>query len=77
MANCNYLFQNFRKEISLTKTKNKRMKTSRDGLKEYIRKYFKIHPPEYVPYFYVQGSFEMKTSSRMKKGILYGGNWFF
>jgi len=79
MANCNYLFQNFGKEVSLTKTKIKRIKTSRDGLREHIRKYFKIHHPEYIPYFYIQGSFKMKTSIRTKDDIcdLDDGVYFF
>tara|TARA_R110000868_G_scaffold259520_3_gene517768 strand:+ start:615 stop:1484 length:870 start_codon:yes stop_codon:yes gene_type:complete len=55
------------------------MTTSKDGLRERIRKYFKEHHPEYVPKFYIQGSYKMKTGIRTKDDIcdLDDGVYFF
>lgn len=69
MANCHNLFQEYNKEISLTKTKKDNMSTSKDGLRERIRKHFKEKHPEYEPKFYIQGSYKMKTGIRTKDDI--------
>jgi hypothetical protein len=55
------------------------MTTSKDGLRERIRKHFKEHHPEYVPKFYIQGSYKMKTGIRTKDDIcdLDDGVYFF
>lgn len=79
MANCHHLFGEFNTEISLTSNKKTKMTTSKDGLRERIRKYFKEHHTEYVPKFYIQGSYKMKTGIRTKDDIcdLDDGVYFF
>lgn len=79
MANCHHLFGEFNTEISLTSNKKTKMTTSKDGLRERIRKYFKVHHPEYIPKFYIQGSYKMKTGIRTKDDIcdLDDGVYFF
>lgn len=79
MANCHHLFGEFKTEISLTSNKKTKMTTSKDGLRERIRKYFKVHHPEYIPKFYIQGSYKMKTGIRTKDDIcdLDDGVYFF
>lgn len=79
MANCHHLFGEFNTEISLTSNKKTKMTNSKDGLRERIRKYFKVHHPEYIPKFYIQGSYKMKTGIRTKDDIcdLDDGVYFF
>lgn len=79
MANCHNLFGEFNTEISLTSNKKTKMTNSKDGLRERIRKYFKEHHSEYVPKFYIQGSYKMKTGIRTKDDIcdLDDGVYFF
>lgn len=79
MANCHNLFGEFNTEISLTSNKKTKMTNSKDGLRARIRKYFKEHHSEYVPKFYIQGSYKMKTGIRTKDDIcdLDDGVYFF
>lgn len=79
MANCNNLFETFNSSISLTKNKKDKMTSSKDGLRERIRNYFKKNHPNYIPKFYIQGSFKMKTGIRTKDDIcdLDDGVYFF
>lgn len=79
MANCHNLFGEFNTEISLTSDKKTKMTTSKDGLRERIRKYFKEHHSDYLPKFYIQGSYKMKTGIRTKDDIcdLDDGVYFF
>lgn len=79
MSNCNNLFQTFHQDISLTKSKKDKMKTSKTELRSRIRKYFKENHPEYVPKFYIQGSDKMKSGIRTKDDIcdLDDGVYFF
>lgn len=79
MADCHSLFQQFIEDISLTSKKKSDMSTSKDGLRERIRKYFKDKHPEYEPKFYIQGSYKMKTAIRTKDDIcdLDDGVYFF
>ncbi|MCU0349354.1 MAG: hypothetical protein MUF43_00790 [Flavobacterium sp.] len=55
------------------------MTNSKDGLRERIRKHFKEHHPAYLPKFYIQGSYKMKTGIRTKDDIcdLDDGVYFF
>ncbi|WP_461086685.1 CBASS cGAMP synthase [Spirosoma flavus] len=55
------------------------MKTSRDGLRDKIRSWFKKNQPDYKPWFYVQGSTKMKSVIRTKDDIcdLDDGVYFF
>lgn len=79
MANCHKLFLDFVEEISINKTKKDRMMNSKDALRSRIRKWFKENRPEYEPFFYIQGSYKMKTSIRTKDDIcdLDDGVYFF
>lgn len=79
MANCHNLFGGFNTEISLTSNKKSKMTTSKDGIRERIRKYFKENHSEYTPKFYIQGSYKMKTGIRTKDDIcdLDDGVYFF
>ena len=79
MANCHNLFGEFNTEISLTSNKKTKMTTSKDGLRARIRKYFKENHSEYIPKFYIQGSYKMKTGIRTKDDIcdLDDGVYFF
>ncbi|MFZ2782881.1 MAG: CBASS cGAMP synthase [Sediminibacterium sp.] len=79
MANCDQLFKDYHEEISITSAKNNKMKTSKDRLRERIRKYFAEHHPEYLPQFYIQGSNKMKIGIRTKDDIcdLDDGVYFF
>jgi len=79
MANCNKLFGSYHDNISISNTKKRKMKISKDGLRERIRKYFKEYHPEYVPKFYIQGSAKMKNGIRTKDDIcdLDDGVYFF
>lgn len=79
MANCHNLFGEFNTEISLTADKKTKMTTSKEGLRERIRKHFKVYHSEYVPKFYIQGSYKMKTGIRTKDDIcdLDDGVYFF
>mgnify|MGYP003605261937 FL=1 len=79
MANCHNLFGEFNTEISLTSNKKTKMTSSKDKLRERIRKYFKEKHSEYIPKFYIQGSYKMKTGIRTKDDIcdLDDGVYFF
>lgn len=79
MANCHKLFQDYHGDISIGSRKNEKMKSSKEGLRERIRKWFKDNHPEYVPYFYIQGSYKMKIGIRTAEDIcdLDDGIYFF
>lgn len=79
MANCQKLFNEFQDEISLTKGKKSRMITSKNALRERIRKFFKENHAGYEPKFFIQGSYKMGTAIRTKDDIcdLDDGVYFF
>jgi len=79
MANCQDLFQDFQDAISIGKIKKDRMKDSKERLRSRIEKWFKENHPDYVPKFYIQGSYKMKTGIRTKDDIcdLDDGIYFF
>lgn len=79
MANCHNLFQDYHAELSIGSKKNERMKDSKEGLRKRVRKWFKENHPEYVPYFYIQGSYKMKNGIRTSEDIcdLDDGIYFF
>lgn len=79
MANCQHLFEEFQDEISLNQTKKNKMITSKDALRSRIRKYFKEHHSEYIPKFYIQGSYKMGSVIRTEDDIcdLDDGVYFF
>ncbi|MBX3165092.1 MAG: nucleotidyltransferase [Bacteroidetes bacterium] len=79
MANCNNLFIKFNGELSITSTKKAKLITSRDTLRDLIRKHFKENHPEYVPKFRGQGSYDLGTMIRTKEDTcdLDNGVYFF
>lgn len=79
MANSHLLFQDFNKDISINSSKSKKMRNSKTELRKRVRKYFKDNHPEYIPKFYIQGSYKMKTAIRTKEDIcdLDDGIYFF
>ncbi|GAB2562160.1 cyclic GMP-AMP synthase DncV-like nucleotidyltransferase [Spirosoma aerophilum] len=79
MADCQNLFRTYLSKISIDSDKEKKMKISRDKLRDKIRDWFKENQPNYKPYFYVQGSTKMKSVIRTKDDIcdLDDGVYFF
>ena len=79
MANCHNLFQEYHIDISIGSKKNERMKNSKEGLRKRIKTWFKENHPDYVPYFYIQGSYKMKNGIRTTEDIcdLDDGIYFF
>lgn len=61
MANCHDIFFEYNKVIRLSKKRKDSLITSRDALREKIKKDFKAGDTDYKPKFYSQGSFEMDT----------------
>jgi len=78
MADCHKLFQQFNGKISIG-DKKKKMKTSKNALRDRIREWFRENQPEYEPKFYIQGSHKMNTGIRTKEDIcdLDDGVYFF
>lgn len=66
MANLDNLFLTFNNELSIPKQKKSKMIASKDHLREKIRAYFKKNHEDYVPQFYIQGSYKLKTTIRTK-----------
>ncbi len=62
MANCNKLFLDYEKNLTISKRKRDKLKDSKEVLRERIRKYFKENHKDYNPEFYIQGSYKMKTT---------------
>jgi hypothetical protein len=67
MANCNKLFLDFNEDLTLTSTKKARLKTSKDNLRAKIREHFEEKHSDYVPNFFIQGSYKLKTTIRTKE----------
>lgn len=62
MANCNKLFLDYNKNLTITKKKKDSLKNSKEVLRKRIIKYFKENHSDYVPEFYIQGSYKMGTT---------------
>ncbi|MDX2246259.1 MAG: CBASS cGAMP synthase [Bacteroidia bacterium] len=79
MSNCHNLFQEFNGNLSITKTKKTKLITSRDDLRDRIRKHFKENHSEYKPKFRGQGSYSLGTMIRTKEDTcdLDNGVYFF
>jgi len=79
MANSNSLFKDFHEEIKIGSVKNDKMMESKNKLRKRIRKWFKENQPDYVPKFYIQGSYKMNSAIRTKEDIcdLDDGIYFF
>ncbi|MFW5983368.1 MAG: CBASS cGAMP synthase [bacterium] len=67
MANCNKLFLDFNEELKITSTKKSNIMTSKNKLREKIKKHFKDNHPEYKPKFKLQGSYRLNTLIRTKE----------
>ncbi|MGI6572575.1 MAG: cyclic GMP-AMP synthase DncV-like nucleotidyltransferase [Fermentimonas sp.] len=67
MANLDSLFKQFDNELNVLKTKKDKMILSRKNLREKIKGYFSIHHENYIPMFYIQGSYKLKTMIRTKE----------
>ena len=61
MANCHKIFLKFNNSIALTSDRKKTLRTSRDAVREKIRKYFREKQNGFTPKFHGQGSFMMNT----------------
>jgi len=61
MANCHKLFIEFNNLIALSPKRKKTLRTSRNAVRERIRKYFHDKQNGFVPKFHGQGSFMMNT----------------
>lgn len=66
MSDCNNLFKEFDRELTILPSKKEKMMTSRDNLRERIKNYFKEKHPGYTPKFYIQGSYKLGTTIRTK-----------
>jgi hypothetical protein len=79
MSNCHNLFQTFNSNLSITTSKKDKLMTSRDNLRDMIRKYFSEKHPEYKPKFRGQGSYSLGTMIRTKEDTcdLDNGVYFF
>jgi hypothetical protein len=64
MANCNNLFIEFNKELSIPEGKRQKLIKSKNHLRERIRQHFRENHPNYIPQFYIQGSYKMGTIIR-------------
>lgn len=69
MANLNHLFKEFDSNLSLTNSKKNHMIDSREHLRTKIKKHFETNHPNYVPKFYIQGSYKLKTVIRTKDDL--------
>jgi len=67
MANCNKLFLDFNKELKITSTKKNKLMTSKNELREKIKKHFKKNHSDYDPKFRLQGSYILNTLIRTKE----------
>ncbi|WP_052307497.1 cyclic GMP-AMP synthase DncV-like nucleotidyltransferase [Coleofasciculus chthonoplastes] len=61
MANCHQLFLEFNNLIALDSKRKETLRTSRDAVRERIRRYFRDKQNGFVPKFHGQGSFMMNT----------------
>lgn len=66
MANCHKLLSKYNVNLNVKRSKKNRLRDAKEALREKIRKYFAEHHPDYVPYFYIQGSYKMGTMIRTK-----------
>lgn len=79
MSNCHNLFQTFNGNLTISSSKKDKLMTSRDNLRDMIRKHFKEKHSEYKPKFRGQGSYSLGTMIRTKEDTcdLDNGIYFF
>lgn len=66
MANLQNQFLEFYNELQITTTKKQKLIVSHNNLRAKIKKHFKEKHPEYLPLFYIQGSYKMGTTIRTR-----------
>ncbi|MBK9229249.1 MAG: hypothetical protein IPL67_19885 [Ignavibacteria bacterium] len=66
MANCNKLFLRFNEDLNISSSKSAKLVTSKDSIKRAVRDYLRDNHPEYVPEFFIQGSYKLGTMIRTK-----------
>lgn len=66
MAKCHDLFIAFNSNLHLTNTKRTNLMGSKDVLRTRIENWFKKNQPSYIPKFWIQGSYKMKSVIRTK-----------
>ena len=66
MANCHDLFIDFKENLKITSSKRNNLMEAKEVLRKRIKKYFKENHPEYIPDFFIQGSYKMGTMIRTK-----------
>ena len=64
MANCDNLFKEFCEELCITGSKKSKMLTSKNNLRDVIKREFKAKHEGYTPTFYTQGSYKLGTCIR-------------
>lgn len=69
MANTHHLFSTYKEDLRIGSKKKERMMNSKNALRNRIKKWFEENHPEYVPVFFIQGSYKMKTGIRTKDDI--------
>lgn len=66
MANLHNTFIKFYQNLQIPPSKVQRMIYSRTRLRRDIKNHFALYHPEYMPEFWIQGSWKMKTAIRTK-----------
>lgn len=66
MANLDFIFKQFDDELNITSSKKAALMRSKNNLRDRIRDSFSVNHPNYVPRFYIQGSYKLKTLIRTK-----------
>jgi hypothetical protein len=67
MANLDSLFRQFDNELNITSSKKDALMRSKNNLRDEVRDYFSKNHSNYVPRFYIQGSYKLKTLIRTKE----------
>jgi hypothetical protein len=68
MADCQDLFTSFNSEVSLKTEKKEYLRTSRNAIRDKIKKYFKDSKEVKVPKFHGQGSYMLNTMTNLLDG---------
>ncbi len=66
MADTHKLFLDFNSNLMIPESKKARLICSKNNLRDKIRQHFKVKHPNYSPKFWIQGSYKMGTTIRIK-----------
>lgn len=69
MANMHNYFLDFNSDLNIIKSKEEKLSGKREILKTRITKYFKENHPEYIPKYFIQGSYKMKNVIQTKDNL--------